>query len=768
MVGHAYSAFRVVLVTVLAVGVTSAWGQSTRREPYSGYVYPAGGEQGRSLEATVGGQNLRDVTGVYVTGGGVQASVIEYVRPLNNQQLRDVGIHLRAHMQQRRAEMQGQGKGAGDKQKPTVAKKTELPELPDHPWLRGLEKLSSDELNRLRLRLFDPKKQPNTQIAEWVLVELEIANDAAPGLRELRVSTPQGLSNPVRFKVGLLAEVNEQEPNARQDAAGSKLKLPVVLNGQIMPGDTDTFRFEARKGQRLVLTTEARSLMPYLADAVPGWFQATLAIYDADGKEVAYADDYRFAPDPVVFYEVPRDGEYTVEIRDAIYRGREDFVYRITVGEQPFITQMFPLGGRTGATTSAAIAGLNLPTERVELATAPGAEYVRQARWRWDAGLSNVLAYAVDTLPECEESEPNDSIESAQEVRLPQIINGRIGRSGDVDVFRFESQAGDEIVAEVYARRLQSPLDSLLRLTDITGRVLAWNDDHEDKRAGLFTHHADSHLSAVLEKKGTYTVQIGDTQQHGGDEYCYRLRIGPRRPDFALRLTPSSIAIPAGRAVAMTVYALRQEGFGGAIEVALTGAPEGFILSGGYIPAGRDHVRMTLTAPKKPTEQPIELHLEGRAQVGEATVRRPVVAAEDLMQAFFYRHLVPSQKLAAMVLKGRPFAPTIEVLSELPLQIRRGGTTEVQLEATGKQVNNIHLELNEAPAGVSLHKVTEVAGGLALVLQSDVKAAEVGYEDNLIVDVAVDIDTKGRDGKARKWRVWLGALPAIPFEIVKQ
>ena len=39
-----------------------------------------------------------------------------------------------------------------------------------------------------------------------------------------------------------------------------------------------------------------------------------------------------------------RDGRYTVQIRDALHRGREDFVYRLTLGEIPFVTSVFPLG----------------------------------------------------------------------------------------------------------------------------------------------------------------------------------------------------------------------------------------------------------------------------------------------------------------------------------------------------------------------------------------------------------------------------------------
>jgi hypothetical protein len=67
------------------------------------------------------------------------------------------------------------------------------------------------------------------------------------------------------------------------------------------------------------------------------------------------------------------------------------------------------------------------------------------------------------------------------------------------------------MVAEVYARRLDSPLDAVLRLFDPTGRQLALNDDHEDKTSGLSTHHADSYLSAGTGDSGT--GRFGDGPQ---------------------------------------------------------------------------------------------------------------------------------------------------------------------------------------------------------------------------------------------------------------
>ena len=241
---------------------------------------------------------------------------------------------------------------------------------------------------------------------------------------------------------------------------------------------------------------------------MPGWFQATLTLYDTKGKELAYAGDYLFNPDPVLFYSIPRDGDYELEIRDSIYRGREDFVYRVSVSQQPFITQMFPLGGRTGIFTVASISGWNLDTNELPLDTTGGAAEIRQAQLR----KSNRIPYAVGTLSECTEIEGNGTAEDAQQIALPQIVNGRIGKPGDVDIFRFDANAGDEVVAEVYARRLNSPLDSLLWLSDANGKALGYNDDNADKNVGLLTHNADSYLRLRLPEKG-HTLCIWPTRR---------------------------------------------------------------------------------------------------------------------------------------------------------------------------------------------------------------------------------------------------------------
>jgi hypothetical protein len=790
---------RLLFLTILCV--PAALGQSNTRKPHIGYLYPAGGRRGTFEVITVGGQFLSGVTQAYVSGEGVHASVIKHIQPFTN-----LSTEERQLLQSRLKEVEARRLAELSGQEPATTNTSEKPlqnaaqesitpnttdsnqvkevKMPEHPLLYDLDNKSLKEIVHIRNILLSNrrKQQPNRQIAETVLIQITIEPNASPGSRELRLATPNGLTNPVVFQVGLLPEVCELEPNTRQAAASLPqeeiIGLPVLLNGQILPGETDCFRFHARQGQRLVIDVQARSLMPYLADAVPGWFQATLSIYDANNREVAFADDYRFNPDPVLFYQIPQDGDYILEIRDSIYRGREDFVYRIAVGEQPFITQIFPLGGRQGVKTIVSIDGWNLSEKQLPLDTRSGGNNLRQVALKQDNGQSNPIPYSVDMLPECNEVEYNDIIKDAQPIDLPKIINGRIDKSGDIDVFMFEGHAGDKIAAEVYGRRLNSPLDSLLRLTDASGKILKWNDDYvvEDNYlykdvTGLITHHADSYILAELPDDGLYFIHLGDSQNHGGQEYGYRLRITAPQPDFALFVTPSSLSLRPGGFTPVDIYALRQDGFSGEIIVVLKDAPAGFELSGARIPAGSSHVRMTLLAPLKIPDDPVALQLASRADIAGRVVTHSAVPSEDMMQAFLYRHLVSSQELLVTVSKARfpisPIALDVNGIVRIPI----GGRAGVLVKTVKRPIlQEIRLMLFEPPEGVSLQDVKVVDEGIAFSLKADIKTMKSGFTDNLIVEVIREFMPAQQEGRPAPQiqRNSIGFLPAIPVELVTQ
>jgi hypothetical protein len=665
---------------------------------------------------------------------------------------------------------------------------------------------------RVKLLLFNARRTISPGLAETVKLRVAIARGAAAGRRELRVVGPQGLSNPLVFCVGQLPEFTEKETidvipapagqpvkqtQISQPRTDMPITLPATVNGRIKPrlgtpqqqnravtpftpGDIDRYRFTARRGQQLVIAAAARELVPYLADAVPGWFQAVLTLYDSDGREVAYDDDYRFHPDPVIHYTVPKDGEYSVEIRDALYRGREDFVYRMAIGELPFITGMFPMGGRARAKTKVEISGWNLPEHKLTVDAKGKVAGIYPVSTGGTGLSSNTLPFLVDTLPETNQKEGNDSPATAQRVKLPIMVNGRVGKPGRWSVYRFEGRAGQALVAEVYARRIESPLDSVLRLTDDSGRQLAFNDDFDDKGEGLETHHADSRILTTLPAKGAYYLYLGDIQGKGGPEYTYRLRIGPPRPDFDLRVTPSAINVAAGMTLPVTVYALRKDGFADDIRLSLKsmpGAPAGFVLSGATIPAGQDEVRVTLTAPPQasitPRQQrePLTLHLEGAASINGHTVTHQAVPAEDRMQAFFYRHLVAAQELKVAVRKGGPLRAPARIVSPEPLKLPSGGAVQLEVQVplpANSRIERVKYELSDPPDGVTLDGVAGVPHGTEIVLRCDASKANPGLKGNLIVTVSGERAAPVVNGKARAnlQRVPLGTLPAIPFEIV--
>jgi hypothetical protein len=407
--------------------------------------------------------------------------------------------------------------------------------------------------------------------------------------------------------------------------------------------------------------------------------------------------------------------------------------------------------------------GWNLPGKQisVEAANRQGIQFISL---EGDAA-SNPLPFARDNLRETTEKEPNDTASQAQQVEVPLVINGRIGMAGERDVFKFSGKAGTELVAEVTARRLSSPLDSLLRLTDAAGTQLALNDDCEDKGAGLATHHADSRIAIKLPKDGTYLLHLSDAQGKGGAEYAYRLRISEPQPDFELRVVPSSVTVRPGGSAPLTVYALRKDGFTGDIRLALED-DHGFVLGGARIPAGVDKLPITLSAPAEAMAEPVSLRIEGRAVVDGKLMTRPVIPAEDMMQAFFYRHLVPSRELLVCVNGGWVQRWPVRVTSELPVKIPAGGMSSVRITAPRNALSRARLELSDAPEGISIQNVQSSVSGAEIVLTCDPEKAMPGSRGNLILQPSMARPQGNRAAAGGNQFNPFGCLPAIPYEIV--
>jgi hypothetical protein len=682
-------------------------------DPYLAYAFPAGASQGTTIRVEVAGQFLKGGTIALISGEGVTGRVVDYVGaggPLSKVQEDELDRILRRLM----------GKAKGGTEAPEAAAAAVA--LPDLPLLRDLASRRPEELAAIRARFLDKANRPKPPMAEIATLELSVAPGAKPGNRELRLLTPQGLSNPLVFQVSRLTELVEADPLDRTAPPPSvPLALPRVLNGRILQGETDRQAFALRKGQEALFALQARNLIPYLADAVPGWFQAFLSIEDDSGHELAWADDNGSDPDPVLRFVAPRDGSYSLVIRDAIHRGRQDFVYRVYAFSDAEAAVQFPTGSLSGMPVAA----------------------------RPRAALGEV--------------EPDDGAAGANALALGKPVAGSIGSPGDIDLYRFDGKAGEAVVAGIVARQDGSPLDSFLRLLDKDLKPLAVNDDFADIILGLSAHHADSRLMARLPADGPYFLEVTDAARRGGPDYRYSLLLGRPDPGFTLLTTRSALNLLPGGSAELEVRVQRRDGWEGDIAIDLAGKPKGFVLEGGLIRSGADRVRLTVTALPSAPAGPVELSLIGHGLVGGMERGEAVRAADLRMEAFGNTHLVPAQGFFATVLQGKGRLPALLPEGGWKLSLKAGSGSTLRIALKDAPKGRLVAELVDPPPGLSL--ASAVIDKASILLGFEAAAGTKAYEGNLIVAIALEVESTDKDGKASTRRTALGTLPAISVRL---
>ena len=625
--------------------------RAQQNQPRLGYVYPGGAQQGTTVEIYLGGQRLGGAEDVIVSGGGVRVVVQDYFKPMPPGQFTKLRDEARALIERKQEVLRPARRGARQARQPaapttaaagTAAGTSTRTNTATNEIALVWTDADEKRLQEIRdaVRKNPPNRAATMAIAEVVSLRVEVATNAAPGWRELRLLTATGLSNPMRFEVAALPEISKPRlrpqgpelaglrrliPDMPQgEPPGTNLvgSIPAIINGQIGPGGTDRIRFEGRQGQELRLVLNARALVPYIADAVPGWFQVAVRVFDSKGTELASSDPADFRIDSVLHFQLPSTGTFEVRVEDALRRGREDFVYRLHLELQA------PPNQSAQAQAEPADGRIPLLSQSPLLSNWQGIAHVR-------------------------ENEPNSKPSQGQHVALPSVVDGVIGQNLDVDCFRFNGLKGEVFVAEVLARRTGSPLDSRLILLDPKGREIARNDDTEDPAAGMLTHQADSYLRVELPETGLFTIQIADAQGHGGQDYTYQLRVGPPRPDFVVHAVPASLSGRAGTTVTFDVRALRRDGFtNNAISFVLEDPPKGFQLQpGATIGPGKDTARLTLNLPKDGRMARVAtVRIQAKASIGGREILHAVIPAEERTQAFSTHHLVAAQDLMVAVL----------------------------------------------------------------------------------------------------------------------
>ncbi len=612
---------RVVVAGIVGLLAFSAWAV-----PKPGYYHPSVVQVGTTTRVIMGGDLVGGVQGAWITGEGARVKRIVPVpgfpraagrseRPFVRNWLYDI--------------LEGKTKKGETRKLPPEATVAET-DWQECGWWFHLEELTELELQMVARDLYTPEDYPQATPAlnHLLILDVEVDADAKPGRRDIFLYDRGSASAPHPFFI--TKEPNVDEPFFVFPPRNNRLRvphvlhippdikpqpIPVHLNGQIWPGEVDTYTLRLEEGQQLVCSVLARELFPYLGDAVPGFFNAALHLYDATGREVAFADDFYYLPDPVLTYKVPQDGFYVLKIHDNLYRGGPNFAYSIFCRDVKTDRPIYSPRDRAFAC---------YPQPAAFIPPKPGKN-------------KNIV-----------------------------IRKGTIDMPGRVDRHTFTLKEPGEWHFELYARREGSPLDGVMQLygpmgdlpLSVAPLLATWDDNpgrlyikknvgNDDlpiiKKFMLYEGcipqaESDPSGTFTIKEPGKYCVTVADQPGLGGEHYDYTLAISPAEPSFEVFALQSTCLVRGGNA-SFTACVLRKDGFTGDI---VFNSTDLYDISGEFTgDALETEVSISFKTNWVALKR-VNITASGDLPNGK-TLTVNVTPTDPAEQAFAYSHLLPAQ-----------------------------------------------------------------------------------------------------------------------------
>lgn len=260
-----------------------------------------------------------------------------------------------------------------------------------------------------------------------------------------------------------------------------------------------------------------------------------------------------------------------------------------------------------------------------------------EQRIKNEAGQSNpyLLTYAPALV--VLDNGDNDEPEKAQAITLPCVIAGRIEKKSDRDWYRFSAKKGEVYTIEGVADRIGSPVELVFQLRDSTNNL--WTEQKEsteilspqfftrseDPQKYRFTVPADGEYKLVVTSRDAFTLF--------GPRHLYTIRIAPEEPDFRLVAMPTATVTPDANTVhqnsgaAFNVYVWRFGTFAEEITLAGDSLPPGVGVKPQVISGNQKQAVVVVHAEgdAKPWDGAIKL--VGTATVGGKKLTREVRAA---------------------------------------------------------------------------------------------------------------------------------------------
>jgi hypothetical protein len=508
--------------------------------------------------------------------------------------------------------------------------------------------------------------------------EVTIRPDVPTGVYEVYAGGFYGLSNPRTFLVGSQDETHEAEPNNDLEKANELVPGRIVNGTSGSATDVDFYRFQGKRGQRIVVQCRAADLDSRMSPA--------LELLTADGHRLGYARE-ELRHDPMIDATLPEDGTYYIKVHDFLFRGGPEYVYRLSAGVLPYIDYVMPPTGVAGTTGHFTLYGRNLPGSHPADVTVEGRPLekldvtiplpsaaplaptqttlgsvsagTQLVSWtlKTPAGESNPVLLQLAPAVPIIEKEPNDTPALATAVNAPGEFAGRFQSPGDSDYYTFHADAGQVFYIDVFADRIGSLADPYLVVEEVgrdakgaelVTRMTTLDDENGNVAPAIFdTRSDDPTYRFQAPDTALYRILLRDRsfESRGDPRLVYHVSIRPDEPDFRLVVLPQypkqgsvkevstwALGLRQGDSREVPILLLRRDGFREPIEVWAENLPPGVSCRGTAIAGNAKTAELIFTADAKAAAGFGFIRVFGKARVAKKVRPKEAKAETDIVR----------------------------------------------------------------------------------------------------------------------------------------
>jgi hypothetical protein len=502
-----------------------------------------------------------------------------------------------------------------------------------------------------------------------------IGKDAACGYHDVRVVTPQGISNPRVFAVARLPVAELK--------AGMKAEAGQVLIGRAVKQDQYQITVDGKKGEALQLLCEAAALDSRM--------EPTLSVIGGDSREVA-----RMQPGEPLLFLPPTDGTYAIEVHDLMFGGGPDypFVLAVSKPDASGLEPQLPLR----------------PTESKDVDPAKPVA-IEDVYTGWFAGRSKPRTFTFTA--------------KKGEVRIVEVKCARLGLDGDPSLV-VEKVDGDKatFIAEANDRPAIAGKDEFdAGWADPSLRLQVKEDGtYRVKLRNLFPTQVPFELSVRPPAAAFELVAIPSEPP----------------PAKKTATTILAAPLWRGGVAALKVIALRDRGFTGAISLGAENLPAGVSCAGGMIQEGKDTGYLCFFAEPKAEAWAGAVRIVGKsgdvtAVARGATIIRPT---SNTAKEAIYTRLTQEVPLAVAAADAPVLVEAASAVNEatagkvsVPLKVTRTATFTDALKLTALDIGDpkappavtIAAKAASGKLELDLSKLKLAPGDHPLVLQTTAK-----------------------------------------------